>query len=141
MTKPFRKALIILGIAITAAVILAISTRTNEGPSERKLAASSNFEPQVSGAIFPKNSAANPAGSTDEPSALRTRPRIRPSSEELARRRLERHRIEIVEGLKTMREAGLGDKHPSILVASEELKKIEAEQAAPGQPATRPLSK
>jgi hypothetical protein len=141
MTKPFRKALNILGIATTAAVILAISTRTNEGPSERKMPASSNFESQVSGAMFPRNNAASPAGSTDETSVLRTRPRIRPSSEELARRRLERHRIEIVEELKTMREAGFGDKHPSILAASEKLKQIEGEQAAPGQPATRPLPK
>ncbi|MES2924845.1 MAG: hypothetical protein V4819_25040 [Verrucomicrobiota bacterium] len=129
MTKPFRKTLIIMGLATGAVIILPISMRTHEGQTERKLAATSNLEPPDGVAILLSDDVANPAGSKDETSAPRTKPRIRPSSEELTRRRLERHRIEIVEGLNRMREAGFGDKHPSILAASENLKKIEAEQA------------
>jgi hypothetical protein len=69
----------------------------------------------------------------DDP-AWKTKVRERPSAEEQAqkrRERLERRRIEVVETLEQYKATGMGDKHPAVVEATDDLRIIEAEQAAP----------
>lgn len=49
--------------------------------------------------------------------------RIRPSAEELARKRRESHRIELVRKLQVMSDGGLNDRHPNMKAILEELAK------------------
>ena len=49
--------------------------------------------------------------------------RIRPSAEELARKRAEGRPIELVRELQKMRDGGLSDQHPAIKIIAEELAK------------------
>lgn len=56
----------------------------------------------------------------------------RPSEEVLAKRRLERRRLELVDALEKYKKDGFGERYPNVVKATENLKKIEAEQAVAG---------
>ena len=116
MKKPFRKTLILFGVVISALVLSIISMQSNHALSERRSSASSR-----------SNNLGDAGGSTnssDEPSMRSTKAnRIRPSAEELAKKRLERHPIELVRKLQMMRDGGLNDRHPTMKATLEELAK------------------
>jgi hypothetical protein len=127
MTKTSRNASILLALAIGAAVLWFISMRNGDTASSAHDTATPGHPAR------PATSTAESAGTTS-PTDLTTPPpgksEIRPGPAELARRRLEMRRTNVTERLQKLKEAGMGDRHPSVVATTEELQKIQAELAA-----------
>lgn len=62
-----------------------------------------------------------------------TKVKERPDAAELASKRLERRREELLETLEEYKRAGLGGSHPQVVKITEALSKIKTEEAAAGE--------
>lgn len=130
MTKTLQRTLVVLTIALGGAVVWSISMRSGEDAfTAHESAAPRNSASPDSAAVPSQGEVPDSTGPSGEASPAPGKSGIRPGPEELAKRRLEMRRMNAVERLQKLKEAGMGDKHPSVLAASEELQKIEAEQA------------
>lgn len=130
MKKPVIRMGILLGALIALAVTLTVSEPNPKRSSdEGKLPGSSKSALQRGAGKFSAEAGANPTSSADEAPPSSGKPKIRPSPDELSRRRAERRRNELVSKIKEMKEDGIGGSHPSMLAASEALQKIDAGQS------------
>lgn len=115
MTKSFKKILILSCAAIGVPAFLA-TTKTCHRVSRRAPFTSSESNVFVRGEGGGKISR--------EPGMLSTKAsRVRPSAEEVAKKRLKSRRIEIVRHLQMMRDGGLNDQHPAMRARMEEIEK------------------
>lgn len=116
MIAPLRKVLILFSFVIFAFVLIFISIQTISGQSERRSLGS--FSSDDLGVV------ADSTDSSDDPSMLSTKVnRIRPSAEEVARKRMGKQPIELVRKLQMMKDGGLNDQHPTMKGILEELAK------------------
>ena len=133
MKTSARNAAAVLGIGILGCVGVAVIQFTNSSPVGNDGldtgAGAGPANPTHSDAALGKSGGETATPVESEP-AWKTKSKERPSSAELARKRLEKRRIELVEALEKYKEVGLAGKHPTVVKAMEDLKKIEAEQEA-----------
>lgn len=107
MNLPSKGSLILTGVGAIALLLLFVSMRKNRGRSQ-------------SGPLFFSNSGdfGNTGHSTEDSdgSSMRSTKtdRVRPTAEELAKKRAESRRVELVRKLQKMRDGGLNDQHPAI---------------------------
>ena len=107
--------MILMGLATVALIWSIVATQGNHGRHSGS-SASSRLNESDGADDFP--------ASPDEASMRSMKSdRIRPSAEELARKRRESHRIELVRKLQMMSDGGLSDRHPSKKAILDELAK------------------
>jgi hypothetical protein len=124
-----RNTLGVLGIVILGFSLVAIILMINSSPIRNERLGRS------SGAGLNDHQDINkvPVQSRDESKASiqsgptwKTKSKERPNSEELAKGKRERQRVETIEKLEKLRAEGIGERHPDVIQAMDALMKIEA---------------
>lgn len=133
MKKPARYTTIVLGLFLIGCAIVIWFTSAEKSPtgSERTERAASTGQAQQ---VSPGRSSAGSADGTESSEEIlltgRTKVRERPVETPLDKKRRERTRL--AEELERIKSNGLGERHPSRIKVTADLKKVEDELKAAG---------
>ncbi|WP_367873583.1 hypothetical protein [Luteolibacter sp. Populi] len=133
MKIPPRKAAVAIGIGLLGCAVVAVIEFSRSSPIENEgsnLGSGAAPDHGTDADDRPGKSGGDAATSTESDPPHRGKTEKRPSDAELANQRMERHRKELVDALEKYKEAGMGERHPNVVKATDDLKKFEVKQAA-----------
>ena len=133
MKIPARKAAVAIGIILLGCAVVAVIESSRSSPIGNEganLGSGATPDDGTDADDTPGKPGGDAATSTESDPPRRGKTEERPSAAELAKQRLERHRRELVDALEKYKKAGMGERHPNVVKATDDLKKFEAEQAA-----------
>jgi hypothetical protein len=141
MKRFFLIALGILGAMVLVLVVTNVVTSGMSFDWSREPRSGQNEQSQQSSESLHRQFEGAQATRVREDPPWKTKFQERLGAEEQAKKRLERRRDAIIKTIEECENAGMGEGHPFVVSATDDLWRILAEQDGTGQPATRPESK